>query len=247
VAPPTRHAQRLGRNVRTVSLLTEHLGARAAVAVALVHEAAADRAGAAVHVLVGTPDGEIAAPVVKVQWHITRRVREVETHLAALRVASLGDPRHVEQLPGVVLNTAEHNQRNACPLAGNDLLNILRAQQCLSLAGRDLEHRTGRVIAVQLDLRGDGVMIGGERFLLQKDLEARRCGAVERRHHHVQVAAETVHHDDFAGQATNELRHRIRHNGVDVHPRRRFWSAVKVAHQTYRDSSRRNWIVAANP
>ena len=54
------------------------------VAVPLVDEAAADRAGAAVEVLVGAPDGEIDAPVVQLQRHVAGRVRQVEADDAAL-------------------------------------------------------------------------------------------------------------------------------------------------------------------
>jgi hypothetical protein len=119
------------------------------------------------------------------QGHITRRVREVKTHLAALRVAGLGDPLHVEQLASVVLNTAEHNQRDGGAFARDDLLDVFRAQQRLPLAGCDLEHRTGRVKAMQLDLRGNGMMIGRECLLLQQDLKTRSRRAVEGGHHHV--------------------------------------------------------------
>ena len=49
----------------------------------LVHEAAADGAGAGVEILVAAPHGEVGVPVVQVQRRVADGVREVEAHRGA--------------------------------------------------------------------------------------------------------------------------------------------------------------------
>src|SRR5690606_22512720 len=70
--------------------------------VARVDKAAADRAGAGVHVLVVAPDREIGAAVVQPQWQVADGMGEIEADHGAGRVAQADDFRQVEGLPGAV-------------------------------------------------------------------------------------------------------------------------------------------------
>ena len=49
----------------------------------LVDEAAADRARPGVQIFVIAPHGEVRIPIVQMQQRITRRMRQVQTHLGA--------------------------------------------------------------------------------------------------------------------------------------------------------------------
>ncbi len=53
-------------------------GSVEAAAMPLVHEAAADGAGAGIEIFVAAPHGEVGIPVVQVQRHIADRVREID-------------------------------------------------------------------------------------------------------------------------------------------------------------------------
>lgn len=77
------------------------------LAMPLMHKEPGDRAGPSIHVLVRTPGGEIDIPVMQLQGHIPRRVRQVPADGQALGVRVFGDPCDVEELAAVVLHAWE--------------------------------------------------------------------------------------------------------------------------------------------
>ena len=75
--------------------------------VPFVDEASGDAAGTAVEIFVAAPDGEIRVPIMEMKRKVSRGVRHVETHDAALGVRGLGDARAVEGLSAVVIHSAK--------------------------------------------------------------------------------------------------------------------------------------------
>ena len=77
----------------------------------LVHEAAADRAGPGVQILVRAPHGEIDIPVVQRQRQVADGMRHVEPGKRAGVVRGARDARAVECLAGAVLHAGPQHQR----------------------------------------------------------------------------------------------------------------------------------------
>ena len=96
VAPPAREARHVGRR-----------------AVALVHEAAADRARSRVEVLVAAPDGEIGAPVVQRERHVADRVRKIEADARSRALRRVAIARGRARSPVQVLHARQQHERDA--------------------------------------------------------------------------------------------------------------------------------------
>src|SRR3546814_7924767 len=83
-----------------------------AACVAFVDEAAGDRAGPRVHVLVMAPHGEIGSAVVQLHRQVAGGVRAVEADQRAGGMAQARDLVQVESLPAAVLHARPHDQRS---------------------------------------------------------------------------------------------------------------------------------------
>src|SRR5262249_32882304 len=129
-------------------------------------EAAAHRPGAAVEVFVIAPDGEIDLPVVQPQYHVARRVGQVEADHAALAPGGGGDPLHVEDLAGEEIDTAEQHQGNLGAPGLQQRLDVFAPDQVFPHARLEGQQRVGRVETVIPDLRLDGVEVRGEGRLI---------------------------------------------------------------------------------
>src|SRR5690606_40375225 len=66
--------------------------------VPLVYEASADRAGAAIQVLVAAPYGKTDVPIVQVQRYVADCVSQIEPDHACMFARRRGDALHVEAL-----------------------------------------------------------------------------------------------------------------------------------------------------
>ncbi len=76
----------------------------------LVYEAAGNRAGAGIQILVGTPHGEIDAPVVQRQRQVADGMRQVETDDRTGSLSRACDAGAVEGLAGAVLHAGPQHQ-----------------------------------------------------------------------------------------------------------------------------------------
>ena len=189
VSPPTSEA-------RQISI----------VPVSLVNKAARDGARAAVEILVRTPHCEIHAPVVQLQRHIARRVRQVEPDRATLLMRQ---PRHllqVIQLTREKIHAGQHHQRDLIALVGQRALDVLRSDGVFAVARLENHERVARVIAVMLQLAFDCVRVGREGWIIDQDLIAVFGWPIEADHHEVQVDGQAVHHDHFARQSADQPR-----------------------------------------
>ena len=206
VAPPAGQARQIGR---------------LAVAVPLVDEASADRAGPRVQVLVRTPDGEVHVPVVQAQDQVAGRVRHVEPDDAALRVRLPRDRLDVEGLARVVLDSGKQHQGDRRAIAFEDLGDVRGLDGVLALPGPEPDERLGRVEAVKARLRLERVVVGGERVILEQDPMPLAGRPVEARHHQVEVGGKRVHRHDLArrSRGTDEPGHRLREELVVRQPR----------------------------
>ena len=158
-------------------------GRSSAARVALVHEAAADRAGAGIQVLVAAPDGEVGAGVVQRERHVADRVREVEADAAAVALRGRRDTRR-----GRAARRSDTARRAAararcCRLALRAAPRSARGRARSSPSRGPISSRArARIEPVPAHLRLDGVAIRGERVALDEDLVAlaRRAGRTSR-------------------------------------------------------------------
>src|SRR3546814_169838 len=79
--------------------------------VAFVDEAAGDRAGSGIHVLVVAPHGEVRAVVVQLQGQVAGGMGEVEADHCAGRMAQACDLAQVEGLAAAVLHARSEERR----------------------------------------------------------------------------------------------------------------------------------------
>src|SRR3546814_18092251 len=90
--------------------------------VAFVYEAAGDRAGPRVHVLVMAPHGDIGSAVVQLHRQVAGGVRAVEADQRAGGMAQARDLVQVESLPAAVLHATPPDQRQARDMLGDGAL-----------------------------------------------------------------------------------------------------------------------------
>ena len=182
-------------------------GARCAAArrMALVHEAAADRARAAVQVLVAAPHREVGVVVVQGERHVADRVRQVEADDAAGACAARTMRARSNAWP--VRNCTPGHSTSAISravLARGRPRWRRSAIRSSPAAGASSISVVARVEAVPGDLRGDGVAVGGEGAGLDQDARAPAARAVEARQHQVQVDGQRVHRHHFARLGAGE-------------------------------------------
>merc|ERR1712192_272935 len=79
-----------------------------------------------VEIFVGTPDGKVNAPLIEMQGHIAHCISQVPTNLCSNSLALSGDDVHLELLPGVVLQPAEHDEGDGVSFPSDRLNNVLR-------------------------------------------------------------------------------------------------------------------------
>ncbi len=179
---------------------------RRAFEVLLVHEAAGDRAGTGVQVLVRAPHREIDIPVVQLQRQVADGMRQVEAGDGADVVRGARDARAVEGLAGAVLHARPQHQRELAAELVDLRFDVLDAQRFFAGARRELDQRFLGFELVPGELPEDGVPVGGERAGLDQHLVAHADRPIERGHHQVQVHGERIHRDDFARQRAGQVR-----------------------------------------
>lgn len=79
--------------------------------VLLVHIDSTHRTGSCIAVLVGAPGGEIDIPLMHLQLDIAVRMGQIPADSQAAFLGVFGDPGHVKQLPRVVLDARQENER----------------------------------------------------------------------------------------------------------------------------------------
>src|SRR6202020_2996779 len=79
-----------------VSPPTGKSGQREIPSVPLVHEAAADGAGAGIEILIAAPYGEVGIPIVQLQGCIADRMSQVDTHVGADPARRRDQRRHAQ-------------------------------------------------------------------------------------------------------------------------------------------------------
>ena len=146
----------------------------------VVDEEAGDSPRSRVEVLVGAPGGEVDAPVVEPQGHVADGVGQVEAHGRARSVRGPGDAPHVEQLPGVVVDAADHHQGDARSLRLQVGFDLGLVEQVPFISEGD--HGLGGIESVEAGLALDGVAVRGERTGLDEDPGALPGRAVEGHH-----------------------------------------------------------------
>ena len=85
-------------------------------------------------------------------------MREVPADDCTSAVACRGDGAHVEELPGVVLNAAEHDERQTVALALDGREDVLRAQEMLAVARLERDEGSVEIETVVGDLGFEGVL-----------------------------------------------------------------------------------------
>ena len=187
---------------------------------ALVHEAAGDRAGTGIQILVVAPHREIDPAVVQCQFNVADRVGKVDAADRALRVGEAHDLGNVERLPAAVLHAGPQHQREARAVFGDRACDRRHRERIVSLVGLQFDQVGGRIEAVEADLRFHRVAVGRERAGLHQDRRALAGRAVEADHHQVQVGGQRVHRDHFLRLRADQPRERLAHELVVGHPLR---------------------------
>ena len=185
---------------------------------ALVDEAAGDRTGTCVEVLVAAPDREVAAGVVQREWQVAGRVCKVESDPAALRVRGARDRGEVEGLAAEVLHAGQQHQRDAGAVLVDRAQHVVGGNHAAGFVRIELDPRARGIVAVAADLRVHCVMVRREGRLLDKDRMAFGGRAVEADHHQVQVDRQRIHRDDFLRQRTDQRGEILAHEFVVGHP-----------------------------
>ena len=187
---------------------------------AFVHEAAGDRSGPGVHVLVVAPHCKVGIAVVQLQRQVADRVREVETHGRAGGVPEPRDVLQVEGLSGAVLHAGPDDGREARAVFGDGAFDRGHRERAVLAVWFDFDQGLGRVETVETHLRFQRVAVGRERagFHQQQRAFARR--AVETDQHQVQVRGQRVHRHHFGRLRADHARESVAHPLVVGHPRR---------------------------
>ena len=165
----------------------------------LVHEAAADGAGARVQILVAAPHGEVGIPIVQLQRHIADGVREVEADARA-GAARRGDQRReLEACPVRYCTPGSSTSARPAPSRSMRPSEILGAKVRLAGARRDLDQvfraHSGRETRAARRSRSD--RRGRPDFSIEHAI-ALAPRPKETHHHQVQIHGERIHGDDFA-------------------------------------------------
>ena len=189
-----------------------------AARMALVDEAAGDRAGAGVEVFVMAPHREIRAAVVQAEFQVADAVGEVEAAQRALRVRQPRDLAQVEGLAAAVLHARPQHQRQARAVLGDRALDARHRNQAAGLVGRHFDQVGVRVEAVEGDLRSHRVAVGRKSAGLDQHRRALAGRPVEADHHQVQVGGERVHRDHLRRFGADQARERFAHQFVVGHP-----------------------------
>ncbi len=171
--------------------------ARLGVDVALVYEAAADRSGTPVEVLVAAPHGKIRIGIVQRERQVADRVRQVDAGDAPVAVRGAHDARHVKCLAGAKLHPGPQHQRNLLTARRQSGLDGCLRHQVLTSARRELEQGGLGIKAAPGDLGCDRMPVGREGPGFHQDAGTPPLRAVETRQHEVQVRGQGVHGDDF--------------------------------------------------
>jgi hypothetical protein len=79
------------------------------ITVLFVYEGSGDCASTGVHVLVGTPTRKVYIPVVKLQLHVSSRVREIPANDNSAGVSVRCDCGNVQQLATIILNAGQED------------------------------------------------------------------------------------------------------------------------------------------
>jgi len=190
------------------------------VGVALVHEAAGDRAGTGIHVFVMAPHCEVRAAVVQLQRQIADRMCQVEAGDRAGGVCKVCDLPQLERLAGAVLHAGPQHQRQARSVLGDRALDRLHRERAVLLVGFQFDQVGSRIEAVEANLRFERMAIGRERTGLHQDRWTLARRAIEADHHQVQVGGQRVHRHHFARLRADQGRERLAYQGVVGHPRR---------------------------
>src|SRR5690606_32193086 len=107
--------------------------------VPLVYEASADRAGAAIQVLVAAPYGKIDVPIVQVQRYVADCVSQIEPDDACMFARRRGDALHVEALARQILHARQQHERDLLRVTGDQLANVVRMERALRTRRLDFD------------------------------------------------------------------------------------------------------------
>ena len=142
-------------------------------AMALVHEGAAQRAGAAIQVLVAAPDREVGARIVQCQRQVADGMRQVEA-TGARRARAPRARCAPGRRPGRC-GTARRATAPARPprrAAASSCSSCASSSRSSARRRRDLDQRIGGIQAVPVQLAGHGMAVGREGAGLDDDAAA---------------------------------------------------------------------------
>ncbi len=185
---------------------------------ALMHIDPRHPAGPRIQVFIGAPGRKISAPLVELELHIAHPVGQIKAHHRPHGVARLHDGLHVQDLPRIIIDPADHHRRQLLAGLLDGRQDILVPKQHLALAGLHLDDRLLRVEAVVLRLALDGVLIGGKGPALHHDLKALFGGPIKGRHQQVQIRRQRIHGHHFTGLGPHDGRQHGLQLLVKLHP-----------------------------
>src|ERR1700689_154587 len=108
---------------------------------ALVDETSRNTPWPPIQIFITAPHREISSPVVKPQRNISSGVRQVKSHNAAFAMPCLRDCRHVEGLPGRVVDPAQQDQRDRIAVSFDQRFDIFVTHASLAVARSEFEQR----------------------------------------------------------------------------------------------------------
>src|SRR5579863_1133096 len=82
------------------------------VSMPLVDKTSRHASRPAVQILIAAPYGEVRAPLVKLQLQISCGVRQIKTNHTSPRMTRARYASHIERLPGRVIHSTQHDQRD---------------------------------------------------------------------------------------------------------------------------------------
>ena len=194
---------------------------RCVARVAFVDEDRADRARAAVQVLVGAPGGEVDVPVVERELDVPGGVRQVPADDGARFVAGGGEPLDLERLPGREVDAAQEDECEVVRLHGDGRLEVLDPDQVLTVARADDDEVRSRVQPALREMGRQGVAVGREERSVGEDPSAPAIGPEERGEQQVDVDGEAVEQRDLARERPDDPCHRPAQGRVQREP----WTA----------------------
>lgn len=108
--------------------------------VLLVHIDSTHRTGSCIAVLVRTPGGEIDIPLMHLQFDIAVCMGQIPADSQAALLGVLGDSGHVKQLPRVVLDARQENERCVTGVLVDIAQDLLRRDLILAFVGANENH-----------------------------------------------------------------------------------------------------------